>query len=368
MTDADSSRPRPSASDHRVPGPSAPPTKTRDPFLDNARGILIALVVVGHTLECFDALSEPFGETIRIWIYSFHMPAFVAISGFLSRSYRNEPRQVRRLLTAMLVPYLIFQLLHELVKMLLLGQDFRLDVVTPAWTLWFLLALLVWRLMTPVLLALRHPLVLAVAIAVVMPLDPGLGETLSLGRVLQMLPFFVLGLVTTPELLRRLTSLPRRGLIGAAILVVAMVVAFASHEHLSVARFFLRAGYAEGPYETWLAILVQVLVLASGVIGTVALLLITPAGRTLWTALGVRSLTIYLLHPLVLLPIRYMEEPFAWVESWWAPFPMILVGLALTAVLSRKVVARATSWLTDPPVGPLLVRPEESTTGRDARR
>ena len=367
MTDADSSRRRPPAPVHSAPPPSAPSTKARDPFLDNARGILIALVVVGHTLECFEAISEPFGETLRIWIYSFHMPAFVAISGYLSRSYRNEPRQVRRLLTAMLVPYVIFQLLHELVKMLLLGHEYQLDLVTPAWTLWFLLALLKWRLLTPVLRSLRHPLVFAVALAVLMPLDPQLGETFSLGRVFQMLPFFVLGLVTTPALLTRITSLPRRGLFGAVILVGAMAVSFATHQHLSVTRFFLRESYADGPYETWLAIIVQLLVLASGVIGTIALLMITPAGRTIWTALGVRSLTIYLLHPMILLPIRYLEEPFGWVDAWWAPFPLIVVGLALTALLSRKVVSTATSWLTDPPVGDLLVRPEEPAPGRTGR-
>ena len=375
MTDADPSSP--AASDGRTPAPrrpahgartagredlppSASATKVRDPFLDNARGILIMLVVVGHTLECFEGTSGALGESIRIWIYSFHMAAFVAISGFLSRSYRNEPRQVRRLLTAMLVPYLIFQLLHEAGKTLLLGQDFNLEIVSTAWTLWFLLALLMWRLVTPVLRALRYPLIFAVAVAVITPLDPNLDGTFSLGRFFQMMPFFALGLVTTPAMLQKLKTLPHRVWIGAAVLALAMVAAFATHEKLSVARFFLRGNYADGPYETWLAIIVQILVLASGMIGTIALLLVTPLGETLWTALGARSLTIYLLHPLVLLPIRYMDEPFAWTEAWWAPIPLIVIGLALTAVLSRGLIGTLTRWLTDPPIGNLLVKPEDA--------
>ncbi|QNN81672.1 acyltransferase family protein [Brachybacterium sp. Z12] len=83
--------------------------RARDPFLDNARGILITLVVVGHTLESFSVIEGVLGGTLYKAIYSFHMAAFVIISGYLSRSYRNEPRQVKRLLTAMLVPYVIFR-------------------------------------------------------------------------------------------------------------------------------------------------------------------------------------------------------------------------------------------------------------------
>ncbi|MDN5820936.1 MAG: acyltransferase family protein [Brachybacterium sp.] len=357
MTDADPSRLRPAVTDGH-----APAKKVRDPFLDNARGILITLVVVGHTLESFEANSGAVGDSIYTWIYSFHMAAFVAISGYLSRSYRNEPRQVRRLLTAMLVPYLIFQLLHETGKMLLLGHEFHLEFVSTAWTLWFLLALLMWRLVTPVLRALRHPLVFTVAVAVIVPLDQNLDATLSLGRFFEMMPFFTLGLVTTPAMLQRLKTVPHRVWIGAAVLAFALVVSFATREHLSAVRFFLRGSYADGPYETWLAIIVQLVVLTAGMIGTVALLLITPLGETIWTAIGARSLTIYLLHPLALHPIRYLDEPFAWVESWWAPFPLIVCALVLTAVLSRGVVGTLTQWVTDPPIGALLVTSEDSPT------
>lgn len=387
MADADPRRPHLGAQHRRAPamtgaadgesaarqvagapqaGTAVPPTagekKERDPFLDNARGILITLVVIGHTLECFDGKSDYLGGAIHTWIYSFHMAAFVAISGFLSRSYRNEPRQVKRLLTAMAVPYLIFQVLHEAGKVLLQGREFDLLFVDPSWTLWFLLALLMWRLVTPVLRVLRYPLVFAVAVAVIAPLDADLGSTLTLGRFLEMMPFFVLGLVTTPETLNRLKTMRHRVWIGGAVLLGALVFSFATHEMFSVARFFLRSNYADGPYETWLAIIMQILVLAAGMIGTVALLLATPRGTTIWTALGTRSLTIYLLHPLVLLPIRYAEEPFAWVENWWSPLLLIVIGLAITAVLSRGIIATVTRWVTDPPVGNLLVREDDAAS------
>ena len=185
-----------------TPRPRAP----RDPYLDNARGLLIALVVVGHTIESFENTEEALGGTLYMAVYSFHMAAFIMISGYLSRSYRNEPRQIRRLLTAMVVPYVIFQMVHEVCKALMLGRNLEMQLILPAWTLWFLVALLGWRLLSPLLRQLRYPLVFAVAISVIMPLDPDIGSDLSVGRMAQMLPFFVLGLVATPETLERIRA------------------------------------------------------------------------------------------------------------------------------------------------------------------
>ncbi|NMA77020.1 MAG: acyltransferase family protein [Actinomycetales bacterium] len=339
---------------------SSPRPGARDPFLDNARGILITLVVVGHTLECFDVIGDVLGGTLYKAIYSFHMAAFVIISGHLSRSYRNEPRQVRRLLTAMLVPYVIFQMVHEAGKSLLLGEDFELQLITPAWTLWFLLALMLWRLTTPVLRQLRHPLVFAVAVSVIVPLDPDLDSTLSLGRLAGMLPFFVLGLVCTPQVLERIRSFRHRWM-GALVLASAVLCAFLLREDVPSSSFYLRSAYDDEATLPWSAA-VRLGVLVVGVVGTLALLLVTPRGQSVLTVVGSRSLTIYLLHTVLLLPIRYAEELPGWVESWWGTGALVGLGAALTAVLATGIVGRLTRWITDPPIGQWLIRPDAEQT------
>ncbi|MGP9536800.1 acyltransferase family protein [Brachybacterium sp. AOP43-C2-M15] len=346
-------------SDGAPTSPSAAPPaarRARDPYLDNARGILIVLVVVGHTIECFAVEQNWIADGVRVWIYTFHMAAFVAISGHLSRSYRNEPRQVKRLLTAMAVPYLIFQTVHEVGKTLLLGQQFQLQVFLPAWTLWFLLALLLWRLATPVLRQLRYPLVFAVAISVITPLDPDLDSLFTLGRLVGMLPFFVLGLVTTPAVLARIRAFPHRWA-GAAVLLGALVCAVALRDHVRASHFFLREAYPEDTGALW-DMGLRLAVLVVGAIGTLALLVVSPRGTSVLTVLGRRSLTIYLLHPVLLLPIRYGEGPPAWLISWWGSLVVIGAGLLLTAALSTGIVSRLTRWLTDPPIGDQLVRDE----------
>lgn len=343
-------------------GPPSTARRPRDPFLDNARGILITLVVVAHTIECFFQSSQVFPDTVYTWIYSFHMGAFVLISGYLSRSYRNEPRQVRRLLTAMVVPYLIFQVIHELAKMLLQGHEFHLQLFLPAWTLWFLLALLLWRLATPVLRQLRYPLVFAVAIAVISPLDADLDSTFTLGRLVGMLPFFVLGLVTTPQALERLKAFRHRW-VGGVVLLAALACAFLLREDFRTSIFFLRSAYGEDS-GILMSMALRVAVLVVGVIASVALLLVSPRGRSPLTALGERSLTIYLLHPLFLMPFRYADEVPDVTSTWWGTLGLIAAAVVLTAVLGSGIVGKLTRWLIDPPIGNLLVKPEEPKASR----
>ena len=54
-------------------------------WIDNLRACLIFLVVIGHVIQ----FSHPhYGDTLLFqYIYSFHMPLFVFISGFVSGVY-----------------------------------------------------------------------------------------------------------------------------------------------------------------------------------------------------------------------------------------------------------------------------------------
>src|SRR5699024_6120967 len=131
-----------------------------------------------------------------------------------------------------------------------------------------------------------YPLGFTVAIAMITPLDPDLDSTPTLDRFFHMMPFFTQGLATTPQMLRRLKTLPGRVWIGAAVLAAGLSFSVLTHDMFSASRFFLRGSYAEGPYETPLAMLMQTLILATGMIGTIALLLMTPRRGTFWTMIG----------------------------------------------------------------------------------
>ncbi len=63
----------------------------RDPKIDFAKGVLIVLVVLGHCIQISYAGSNEFySNGLFKLIYSFHMPAFMLISGWLFYSSRNK--------------------------------------------------------------------------------------------------------------------------------------------------------------------------------------------------------------------------------------------------------------------------------------
>lgn len=342
------------------PGTTTPTSaeKVRDPLLDNARAVLITLVVIGHAIESMDT---ELANIVYTWIYSFHMPAFVAISGFLTRSYDNEPKQVARLLTGLLVPYLIFQTAHSLEQDLLKGDDISLDLWTPVWTLWFLLALIAWRLLTPALRTLRYPLIFTVTISVLAPLDDDLGTMLSWGRILSFLPFFTLGLLCTPEILAKVRTSRAARAIGAVTLLAALLFAAYTHDVFSTSIFTMSKSYDSREMSALYGVITRVLALATGAVLSAAVIMCVPR-RTHWfTVIGRRSLTVYLMHSMILEFPRQLE----WFEELTGSGATVLVILAavlLTLLLSAGPVDRALSWVTSPPIERFVMAPR--TLGR----
>ena len=59
--------------------------KKRIYTLDNLKAVLIFLVVLGHLLISFTHATCNSAKYISSFIYSFHMPLFIIISGYFSK-------------------------------------------------------------------------------------------------------------------------------------------------------------------------------------------------------------------------------------------------------------------------------------------
>lgn len=60
----------------------------RSSYWDNAKGILIFLVLIGHFIMTYRPLKPIFDS-----IYLFHMPAFLFISGLFSKKSSLTPKK-----------------------------------------------------------------------------------------------------------------------------------------------------------------------------------------------------------------------------------------------------------------------------------
>jgi fucose 4-O-acetylase-like acetyltransferase len=317
---------------------------TRDPWLDNIKMTLVTLVVVGHSWGLLGATSLDL--QLYDFLYFWHIPAFVLITGHLSRSFDWDRRHFSSLFTTIVLPYLIFEfaLFHFRAA---LGQHEQGPVwLQPHWAMWYLCVLFFWRLATPILR--RHWAAIPVSVAI--SLLGGLygGLWFCMPRILGLLPFFVLGL----HLERRHLALLRAAwLRPLAALALWSIFDIAAHTGKWARSAFLYydAPYADLGYPAGSAMLIRLTVMGIGLVGTASILALIPARASWFSQMGRYTLVVYLCHGFF---VRYAEYA-AWFD--WSPdhdgLALVLVtclAVALVLFLASPPVAARLVWLVDP--------------------
>lgn len=298
----------------------------RNPLLDTAKFVLVALVVIGHLLE--PLVSAPEVAALYRFLYLFHIPALAYVSGVVA-SAEIGPRQGKRWLAGLMLPLLVFQALYLAWDATLFDKPFAYQVAQPYWLLWYLMSLAWWRLLLPVVTSIRWPLATSVTIALLVGGLVDVNYTWSASRTLVFFPFFlaghlygarmpgprwagVIGLLVLAGVAWSLRFWPATWLLGS--------VPYASlHETAWVPGMLIRAG-----------------LLACGALGTWSVLRLLPAGEGWFSRLGQRSMSAYLLHGF-LVKWAVVAGVFASLKGWSWHARMasgVATGLALTVLLS----------------------------------
>lgn len=161
-------------------------TEKRIFFWDNLKGVLIALVVLGHFM-----LGYGYHESVLMvvgGIYTFHMPVFAFASGYLSA---KSTAGLKKNLSLFLVAYAVFNTLAIFYFFLVDGQPVSFFV--PYISFWYLLALIAWRLILRVVPKKPASLILAIAFAIIVGLSPQVTNEMALSRIIAFFPFFLAG-------------------------------------------------------------------------------------------------------------------------------------------------------------------------------
>ncbi|MCI0383249.1 acyltransferase family protein [Streptomyces sp. CNQ085] len=336
----------------------------RDAFFDNAKFLAIALVVVGHAWRPVIDDSRAVLAAYN-FVYAFHMPAFIIVSGYFSRSFDTRPSRVRRLVTGVLVPYLLFETAYSLFRKAADSPEHPISLLDPWYLTWFLIALFVWRLTTPVWKALRRPLPIALGIALLASVSPDIGNDLDLQRVLQLLPFFVLGLCLRPEHFERVR---RRGvrLLSVPVAAAALVLAYWSGPRMNFEWFYHNSSGQELGVPWWIGVAMNLAMFACSLVLTACFFAWVPRRHTWFTALGAGTLYAYLLHGFLVQASRIFGwyDAFPWIATPAGVVALTIGAVALAAVLCGSPVRRAFRFAMEPRMDWLFGR----DAAEDARR
>lgn len=197
----------------------------RNPSIDVIKGILIILVVIGHILR--GSLDD---NTLRYVIYSFHMPAFFFVSGYLLNlrkikdlSFREiMHRYWNRMLRVWCIAWIIYSI--YVFKDNFSVYDLLSNIVNPYYHLWFVPSLFLMTIIVWVIIkkckneGLSYALLLGLAI---LTSDIG-GDFSEIPRILRchFLFFFILGIWSR----EKLTNTKQGGVIIISYLIFVAFV------------------------------------------------------------------------------------------------------------------------------------------------
>ncbi|MFH0516244.1 acyltransferase family protein [Streptomyces sp. M41] len=317
-------------------------------LLDNAKYLAIVLVAVGHAWEPLREGSRAV-TALYMLVYAFHMPLFIVLCGYFSRGWEASPERVRRLVCRVAVPYVVFEVAYTLfVRWTGDDPDRPVSLLDPLYLTWFLAALFVWRLTSPVWRLLRWPLPFALAIAMLATLSPSIGTDLGLQRVLQFLPYFVLGLLLRPEHLGLVRHRTAR-VLALPVWLCALTVAYWAVPRMNYAWFFRSESAQALAAPAWYGPVMTLAGFGCSVVLVACFLVCVPGRRTWFTVLGAGTLYGFLLHGFVAQAAEYLGwyDP-AWIRRPLGEITVTLVAAAVMTTLCTPAVQRFFRPVTTP--------------------
>ncbi len=341
--------------------------KERDPFFDNAKFLLIFLVVLAHGIS---PLKKDHDTVYMVWytINSFHMPCFIFLSGFFAKKYIQGGRFNIQKPFYYLLLFLFSQAAVWCFEYFVLKDTgISKSVVAARSSLWYLQCLVAWYVLLPFMDKLKPKYMLAIAfgVSLLMGYDEKLPGAFSVSRVLVHLPFFLLGYYCTKERLQKLVDGKWKKAVAALLFgAVAFVTFFeraviperiivASYQYQSISSDIFSFG------TMWLA---RVAFYVLALVLCWAFLVLAPRKRTFFTRFGNRTLQVYIGHRfLYLAELKY---------NWGMLFNnkvmfFVLLGIITITVfvLSTKIFEYPFRWIANIKITPLL-KESERTEGK----
>ena len=304
---------------------------SRNDLLDAARGVLILLVVWGHFLEI-----DGFGGDLYFAIYTFHIPAFVMISGMFATQTISRDG-FKKLVWRLFVPLVCFQLLYFLTLDHYAPKRVT-EIYHPAWIMWFLYSLLPWKLLLPLVVRLPFPVILSVGVALLAGYSDKIGGGMSLSRTIVFFPAFLIGHLYGARVLQIANRY--RGLL-ACVFVVTFAVAF-----IWVAPDVqIRWLWGADPYSELEAVapgfVYRAIAIGVGIGMAVALFAIVPRRSSGLAYLGRRTLPIYLMHGFAIIALWPLKPVVVEDVEFYALTFVLTLALSFAIALARDVLFRA---------------------------
>lgn len=320
-------------------------------FYDNAKFILIFLVVLAHAISPFKANGPGYQVFHYMWrlINTLHMPCLIFISGFFAKKYIRPDGSIniQRPFTYIMY-YLAAQFTVGAFEVFVLGDAISKSVLAPRSSLWFLVCLIWWYILLPLIDKIDpvKMMVIAVLAGLLIGYDEKVSNFMAVSRMVTHFPFFLFGYYVTADQMQKLVtkkakliSLPVAVAALGSIVVIMLLFGEGGRYSFSIDSFIT----CDKSYFTifknkgtnpllWALPRVWFYACASAL--CYCFLVWVPRKKNIFTRFGARTLAVYILHRyLYLAYLEYEWASFDWFKYEWFGWKNILVlRLAMMAV------------------------------------
>lgn len=273
--------------------------------LDNLKFWLILCVVTGHTLQRFTGTSE-LARVLSLFIYSFHMPVFIFLSGFFSKRAVKEKQYFK------IIEYCLVYMLLKVMEYF--GDYFEkgtgsFHVFWENGPAWYAFAMAVFFCITMIIQQFHGQglLIVALLAGLLAGLDNHLGDHFVSMRICTFYPLFLSGFYFSKAAMISYMRIKRKHsifckLLGGIALFSLGVICFMKKESFYFYMMILRGKYSydEMGIDGLHGVLFRLFSYILWVFLIIVLLGIVSEKKSIISFWGQKTMSVYIWHTIIL--------------------------------------------------------------------
>lgn len=316
-------------------------TKTRIPYWDNVKGILISFVVLGHLLQVDieNGGGTPLSQSLLCVIYFFHMPLFCFISGLFSK---NTKARKEAGVSDLLVPLCVFQIAWLVIKLVTQhSPKVLLELLVPQFALWYLLALYVWRIIVDDIWCIRFAFTFSILLFFAIPFYEGLNNVFAIQRMAGFFVFFFAGFKVSTQMVEKLVKrIPMLVAVAIPLGFFAACYYFFSRELVSFADVFavlIHGAHITDPPDMLKGVIFYGIAFIGAIVLSLCLLRIMLCVRDGYlTKIGRDTMPLYMIHGFVVAFGVWIYRRLFVVPQFWDVIIYFVFAVVIITIYSSS--------------------------------
>lgn len=310
----------------------------RDYLFDNMKAVLIFLVVVGHVMNP-DVFTFLTNQSVYVFIFYFHMPAFIFISGYFSK---NVDRSRDVAFSNFFVPYILLTLASYFYMGILNQGNFpQFRIFGNFLGCWYFFVIFVYKLLIKDMAKIRFAIPFFLLLGILSGFSKEFSSKMSLARLFSFAFFFILGYYTEEKHINWIRKLPKTIFITISIAIYIACRYLVKYKIVSMTALLCKTYYSDK--HLLRDVFVRISFYCFAILLTMALINLISSKKNFITLIGQNTITVYILHLFVARYIDFVLEEkgmFVDIGKMTYAVAVLIISIIITYLFSRPIVVR----------------------------